>query len=139
MNETMSIYAAPAVEKIQEKQPLNQTPDEYFESLNLGIECPIAKRKFQKMWPIFESVCELYDEDPKDIYLRNKKRKGDFVRIRQISMTLFRKRLNNSVYSHAVCAGIFGQKHCTSLWSAKTIENMRDYDKQFRELTDKVW
>lgn len=137
----ISIYAIPGTDVFEKrKQP---TPDEFVQGLNLKSNILLPKQKFQKMWPIFKQVCELYGENPVEVYQNNKSRDRKYVEIRQLSITLFQKRLCKNdydrIYSLRVLGEFFGKDHATCIYAVKTIENLRSSDKSFRVFTNELF
>jgi chromosomal replication initiation ATPase DnaA len=134
-------YVLPGIEEVLENQAGNNpTPEEFVNQLGLNKPVLVPKQKFQKMWPIFQAVCDLYNEDAVSVYRKNKVRDRKFVEIRQLTMTLFRDKLAKKNYDRLyplrVIGEFFYKDHATVLFSYKTISNLRETDRKFREETD---
>lgn len=97
-----------------------------------------SKKKFDIMWEIFAEVCELFDETAFEVYQKNDTRKRPYSLIRQISMLLFRKRLNNKSYTTFICGEFFGLDHATCLHGIKTVNDLIETDKNFRKFTNEI-
>ena len=120
----ISPYAVPGI---------TETTELFIKRLGLKVPILVPNEKFKLMWHIFEKVCRTYNEDPKEVYYKNTYQGRPVVEIRQISMKLFREELK---YSQATCAAFFYLEHCSTIHSIKTINNLRETDKEFREKTD---
>jgi len=78
---------------------------------------------------IFESVCDIYHQDRQCVYLRTRKR--DVVQSRQICMALSRLKTDKSFEDIGRHYGNFD--HATAMHSLKTVKNLLDTNKVFRE------
>jgi hypothetical protein len=79
---------------------------------------------------LFEQICFDKKFDPVEVRKQNKKRIREYVIIRQVSMTLNRLWLGSSL---SVSGKPFSKDHATVLHSIKTVKNLKDTDKNFRE------
>lgn len=133
----VSVYAIPGTKS----QVI--APDDFVERLNLKMPILIPKQKFQTMWPIFEAVCDKYKIDPVVVYRQHAKRDRTYVEIRQLTMTLFQKKLCKKdyerLYSLSILGGFFRKDHATVLHSIKTINNLIDTDKKFKEFVNPLF
>ena len=80
-----------------------------------------------------QKVCKEFNLDPEEVKANYKCRKREYVVVRQISMTLFRLVVKSSL---SKSGEIFNKDHATVLHSIKTVRNLRETDRKFRELTD---
>lgn len=133
----MTYMIAPGLVKEGYKNVIDH--DVWFNKLDLGEPIYIPVAKFYEMWQIFSKVCDLYKQNPKEVYKTNSKRLREFVIIRQLSMTLFRKRLNSGLYPLSVCGKFFRLDHATCLYAIKTVNNLIETDKTFREFTKELF
>ena len=78
---------------------------------------------------IFNNVCRLLNVDPVVVINNNSKRKREYVIARQVTMTIFIMKKN---YSQARAAAFFNKEHATAIHAMKTVKNLLDTDKDFR-------
>jgi len=83
---------------------------------------------------IFIKVCDVFKQQPEDVL--QKCRKRDYAIVRQVSMTLFRMKTRLSLTQ---IGDFFSKDHATVLHSIKTVNNLRETDRQFREQTDPLF
>ncbi|MBP9790726.1 MAG: hypothetical protein KBD57_09320 [Bacteroidia bacterium] len=81
----------------------------------------------------FIRVCKVFNTDPVEVITSKKPRKRELVVTRQAAMTLAKL---TSRMSLAQIGAKFNKDHATVLHSVKTIGNLRDTDRKFREDTD---
>lgn len=62
--------------------------------------------------------------------MMEKSRKGAVVEARYVAMYLIRK---NTTYSLHAIGAIFKKDHATVLWGVKTVSNLLEVDKEFKE------
>jgi len=79
---------------------------------------------------VFNRVCKNYSLTPEEVLESNKIRLRDYVIVRQITMTLFRLKLGTSL---RLAGEYFGKDHATVLHSIKTVKNLNETDREFRE------
>lgn len=81
---------------------------------------------------VFSEVCSIFKKNPEEVKKFNKTRKQPYVEIRQVSMLLFVKKLKMTV---AESGAYFGKDHATTIHAIKTVENLIQTDRKFREKT----
>ena len=81
----------------------------------------------------FLRVCKVFKTDPMEVITSKKPRKRELVVTRQATMTLAKLQ---SKMSLSQIGAKFNKDHATVLHSVKTIKNLRDTDRTFREDTD---
>lgn len=86
---------------------------------------------------IFKKVCDVYELEPKYVLARNKTRLRDIVEIRQISLTLFKHKVASGSLKEK--GAYFKKDHATVLHSIKTVKNLRETDRVFREKTAELF
>lgn len=137
----ISIYAIPGV--VENENIIEISPEEFLDNLNLKSPVIIPKQKFQKIWPIFNEVCELFNENPIIVYQKNKKRDRQYVIIRQLTMAISAERLRKGGYENLyplrILGGFFLKDHATCIFALKTIEDLRQIDKSFRRFTEPLF
>lgn len=79
---------------------------------------------------ILNQVCELYGEDPSHVMSLNGFRGRPYVEIRQVVMTIMWYKTKRS---RASIAAFFGIDHATASHAHKTIRNIFNTDKRFRQ------
>lgn len=81
---------------------------------------------------IFNNVCRAFGYPNPDLVIKNNKlQKREYVIIRQVTMTLLVLKLNFTLQK---AGEFFGDKdHTTTMWAIKTVQNLRDTDKNFRD------
>lgn len=95
-----------------------------------GLKKEIGKKE------IFINVCEKLDVDPDVLLRNNKKRDRKYVVVRQVSMTLFHKYLGCTTVE---AGAFFNKDHATVIHAVKTVRDLRDTDKDFRQLTNDLF
>ena len=136
--EKISVFAVPGVQNILTQE---QKKKDFIENLNVKVPVKISERKFVEMWPIFAEVCELYHENPVEVYRKNKKRDRELCEPRQLTMYLIErrlKRINPAAFPLRVIGGFFGKDHATAIHGIKTIENLLQ-GKDFKTFTKKLF
>jgi chromosomal replication initiator protein len=107
----------------------------YFsESMELKrLSSSIAKKNVKETQDfIFEHVCKLFDQDPVKVRENDDKRNREYVIVRQVTMCLFRLDMKLSLHESGA---YFFLDHATVLHAIKTVSNLKDTDKNFREKT----
>ena len=85
---------------------------------------------------LFHSVCKTFKVEPNVILDSGRCRKRDFVIVKQVTMTLFKLRTNLSL---TAIGNYFERDHATTLHSIKTVKNLIDTDRIFREQTSELF
>lgn len=91
-------------------------------------EDEIKKEVYQKR--LLEIICKVYDVDEKELLMSAGTRKHRFKEPRQIHTALLHKTFK---LSQSKAAGIYGQDHATCINSCKTIRNLYQTEKSFRD------
>ena len=79
---------------------------------------------------ILEKVCYLYNETPDTVLKNTRSRERNLVEIRMITMFLMRDKFN---FKCTEAARYFGKKHCAAVHAHKTICNLLETNRDFRE------
>ena len=87
---------------------------------------------------LYVEVCELYKVTTVEADSHQKSRVRKYVEIRQTVMALTRLHWGEEK-SLSDIGGFFGKDHATALHAIKTIKNLRETDRKYRELTDDVF
>ncbi len=84
----------------------------------------------------FIKTCSIFEQDPVKVRTNNKNRKREYVDIRNVTIALFRMFLKNPTgddrMSYAEAGAYFEKDHATAMHSCKTVKNLYDTDKIFR-------
>lgn len=95
----------------------------------------LVKRRMNR---IFRKVCKLFEKNPKEIYRSNDKQFRELVEIRQISFFIIRKKYPEYTYSQI--AFFFDKdNHATIIHGIKTVNNLLETNRQFREKTNPLF
>lgn len=86
---------------------------------------------------ILNEVSNRFGYKTEQVLTKNKDQHRDFVAIRQVTMTIMKKTSNLSL--SAIGNYFFDKDHVTVLHSIKTVENLRETDKQFKAQTDYLY
>jgi len=81
-------------------------------------------------YALFTNVCDISGHKPKDVIKYNTCRKREYVLIRQITMSLL---LLKNKRSLTYAAGYFSKDHSTTIHSVKTVKNLMETDRDFKE------
>ena len=88
----------------------------------------IKREVYQKR--LLEIICKVYEVDEKELLMSSGTRKPIFKEPRQMHMVLLHKTFK---FSLSKAAGIYGQDHATCSHSCKTIRNLYQTEKMFRD------
>ena len=99
----------------------------------------ITKDDISSQDKIFKKVCECFGYEPEQVRKYDKLRIREFVVIRQVSMVMMRTYLKSTIdtskpLSFAKCGAYFEKDHATAIHAHKTVLNLLDTDKHFRQL-----
>ncbi len=97
-----------------------------------GVEKKISTYRLSTLTEISETVCDKYNVTMAQLVVRTRKRK--VVLPRQIGMALSKVKTKHTLDSIGFYWG--GFDHATVLHSVKTVKNLLDTDRVFREETD---
>ena len=92
------------------------------------IEDPIEK--------LINQVCNLYGVDPFKLKANNNNREKPYPEIRFLIIALAKTRLK---ISNSEAGAIFGKDRATAFHAVKTIRNLREIDKHYRQFTNKIF
>lgn len=88
-------------------------------------------REPRNEYSVFNAVCRAFNHSPEIVLLNNSNQERKYVIVRQVSMTLFVLKLK---LTQRRAGEFFGNKdHATAIWAIKTVQNLLDTDKYFRE------
>lgn len=83
-----------------------------------------------------QAVCDKFGLDKEDVLAHNDSSKREYVIVRQITMTLAKL---ESKLSLVKIGSLFQKDHATVLWAIKTVYNLRQTNREFREQTDSLF
>jgi chromosomal replication initiator protein len=93
-------------------------------------------KKLDQIELLIHKVCEVYKIDPRVLMHDLDSRKRPLPEIRFMVMTLAKTRLK---MSYREAGAIFDKDHATAMHAAKTIKNLREIDKKFKQFTNQIF
>jgi chromosomal replication initiation ATPase DnaA len=91
----------------------------------------------QEMDAIFLRVCTVFEQDPEKVKTRCRKRA--YSEVRFVSMVLFVNQKSKCSYEEAAAYfSNLNMKHDMVVYAKKVVNNLREYDFDFMQKTDKL-